>query len=41
MNIETQPFRVHEAEAVDLGTWATLIKPLCKSRSASAIVLLH
>ncbi len=32
MNIETLPFRVREADAVDLGPWASSIKPLCKSK---------
>ena len=34
MKIETQPFRVREADAVNLDQWATEIKPLCKSKKA-------
>lgn len=34
MKIETLPFRVREADPVDLGDWPTSIKPLCKSKKA-------
>jgi PPK2 family polyphosphate:nucleotide phosphotransferase len=34
MNIDTSPFKVREADEVDLGRWATLVKPLCKSKKA-------
>jgi PPK2 family polyphosphate:nucleotide phosphotransferase len=34
MNIDTTEFRVQEGDAVDLGLWATHVKPLCKSKKA-------
>jgi len=34
MNIGTTEFRVQEGDAVDLGLWATHVKPLCKSKKA-------
>ncbi|MGK2897473.1 MAG: ADP-polyphosphate phosphotransferase [Burkholderiaceae bacterium] len=34
MKIEIQPFRVREADEVDLDRWPTEIKPLCKSKKA-------
>jgi PPK2 family polyphosphate:nucleotide phosphotransferase len=34
MKIDTDTFRVHEATGVDLGLWATKVKPICKSKKA-------
>ena len=34
MNIDLNPFKVREGDAVDLSRWATDIKPLCKSKKA-------
>ena len=34
MKIDANPFRVREADEVDLGRWATKIKPLCTSKKA-------
>ena len=34
MNIDAAPFKVRESDEVDLGHWATKVKPLCKSRKA-------
>jgi hypothetical protein len=31
MAIISNDFRVHEAQAVDLGKWPTRVKPVCKS----------
>lgn len=32
MNIDANAFKVREGDEVDLGLWATKIKPLCKSK---------
>ncbi len=34
MKIDTDAFRVRDGDAVDLGLWATKVKPLCKSKKA-------
>ena len=34
MKIDASAFRVREADQVDLGGWATKVKPLCKSKKA-------
>jgi PPK2 family polyphosphate:nucleotide phosphotransferase len=34
MKLETQDFKVKEGDQVDLGLWATQVKPLCKSKKA-------
>ncbi|HRG55367.1 MAG TPA: hypothetical protein PLG56_04960, partial [Lacunisphaera sp.] len=32
MKIDADEFRVREGYVVDLGVWATQVKPLCKSK---------
>ncbi len=39
MNIDVSEFRLHEGDEVDLGLWATKVKPLCKSKKAYRKVL--
>ena len=39
MTIDANRFRVNEGEAVDLGLWATRVKPLCKSKKADRKLL--
>jgi PPK2 family polyphosphate:nucleotide phosphotransferase len=34
MKIDADAFKVREGDAVDLGLWATKVKPLCKSKKA-------
>jgi len=41
MNIDVSDFRVREEEAVDLGLWATNVKPLCNSKKSYHKVLAH
>jgi len=41
MKIDASAFRVGEGDAVDLGLWATKLKPLCKSRKAYRKMLEH
>jgi len=39
MNIDVTEFRLREGDEVDLGLWATNVKPLCKSKKAYHKVL--
>jgi PPK2 family polyphosphate:nucleotide phosphotransferase len=39
MNVDVSSFRVREGDEVDLGLWATTVKPLCKSKKAYRKVL--
>ena len=39
MNIDVTEFRFREGDEVDLGLWATKVKPLCKSKKAYRKVL--
>jgi PPK2 family polyphosphate:nucleotide phosphotransferase len=39
MNIDANAFKLREGEALDLGLWATHVKPLCKSKKAYRKVL--
>ena len=39
MKIDVTEFRLHEGDEVDLGLWATNVKPLCKSKQAYRKVL--